>query len=206
MNPIQPTPNRDDGYDITDYYAVDERLGSLGDFVELVHQAENRGLRVIIDLVVNHTSDEHPWFRSARADPASPYRDWYVWTTSEPVDLTDGVVFPGVQKTTWTWDDDAQAWYHHRFYDFQPDLNWANPAVRAEMAKVVSFWLQVGVSGFRMDAAPFVIEDTQTRPHGAASALRVARRVPCPSQLAARRRSRARRSQRRARRAGRVLR
>jgi maltose alpha-D-glucosyltransferase/alpha-amylase len=109
---------------------------------------------------VNHTSDEHPWFQASR-DPRSPYRDWYVWTESEPLDTTDGVVFPGVQETTWTWDDEAQAWYHHRFYDFQPDLNWANPAVRAEIAKVVSFWLQLGVSGFRMDAAPFVIEDTR---------------------------------------------
>jgi len=161
LNPIQPTPNGDDGYDISDFYAVDDRLGTLGDVVELVHQADNRGLRVIIDLVVNHTSVEHPWFRSARSDPSSPYRDWYVWSASEPADVTDGVVFPGVQKTTWTWDDEAGAWYHHRFYDFQPDLNWANPAVRAEIAKVISFWLQLGVSGFRMDAAPFVIEDTR---------------------------------------------
>jgi maltose alpha-D-glucosyltransferase/alpha-amylase len=161
LNPIQPTPNGDDGYDISDFYAVDDRLGTLGDFVELVHQADNRGLRVIIDLVVNHTSVEHPWFQSARSDPSSPYRDWYVWSASEPADVTDGVVFPGVQETTWTWDDAAEAWYHHRFYDFQPDLNWANPQVRAEIAKVVSFWLQLGVSGFRMDAAPFVIEDTR---------------------------------------------
>ena len=161
LNPIQPTPNRDDGYDISDFYAVDDRLGTLGDVVELVHQADNRGLRVIIDLVVNHTSIEHPWFQSARSDPRSPYRDWYVWSASEPADITDGVVFPGVQKTTWTWDDEAEAWYHHRFYDFQPDLNWANPEVRAEIAKVISFWLQLGVSGFRMDAAPFVIEDTR---------------------------------------------
>src|SRR6478735_4993219 len=161
LNPIQPTPNRDDGYDVSDFYAVDVRLGTLGDLVELIHQADNRGLRVIIDLVVNHTSIEHPWFQSARSDPSSPYRDWYVWSASEPADVTDGVVFPGVQRTTWTWDDEAEAWYHHRFYDFQPDLNWANPAVRAEIAKVISFWLQLGVSGFRMDAAPFVIEDTR---------------------------------------------
>src|SRR5688572_21959389 len=137
LNPIQPTPNGDDGYDISDFYAVDDRLGTLGDFVELIHQAENRGLRVIIDLVVNHTSIEHPWFQAARADPRSPYRDWYVWSASEPADVTDGVVFPGVQKTTWTWDDSAEAWYHHRFYDFQPDLNWANPDVREEIGKVV---------------------------------------------------------------------
>jgi maltose alpha-D-glucosyltransferase/alpha-amylase len=159
LNPIHPTPNRDDGYDVADYYGVDSRLGSLGDFVELVHQATNRGLRIIIDLVVNHTSIEHPWFESARCNPSSPYRDWYVWSETEPPHKHDGVVFPGVQETTWTFDDEAQAWYHHRFYDFEPDLNWANEAVRREIAKVVSFWLQLGVSGFRMDAAPFVIED-----------------------------------------------
>src|SRR4051794_26155348 len=161
LNPVHPSPNRDDGYDITDYYGIDPRLGSLGDFVEFVHQAGNRGLRVIIDLVVNHTSDEHPWFQSARSSPDSPHRDWYVWSPSEPVNIDDGIVFPGVQKSTWTFDKTAKAWYHHRFYDFQPDLNWANPEVRAEVAKIVAFWLQLGVSGFRMDAAPFVIEDTR---------------------------------------------
>src|SRR5579871_3285146 len=159
LGPVHPSPNRDDGYDVTDYYGVDPRLGSLGDFVELVHQASNRGLRIIIDLVVNHTSDQHPWFQSARADPASPYRDWYVWSQTEPPAITSGVVFPGVQDTTWSYDKKARAWYYHRFYDFQPDLNWANPDVRAEVAKIVAFWLQLGVSGFRMDAAPFVIED-----------------------------------------------
>jgi maltose alpha-D-glucosyltransferase/alpha-amylase len=159
LNPVHPSPNRDDGYDVSDYYGIDRRLGSLGDFVEFVHQASNRGLRVIIDLVVNHTSDEHPWFQEARSSPDSPKRDWYVWSESEPVGIEDGVVFPGVQKTTWTYDETAGAWYHHRFYDFQPDLNWANPEVRREMSKVVAFWLQVGVAGFRLDAAPFVIED-----------------------------------------------
>jgi maltose alpha-D-glucosyltransferase/alpha-amylase len=159
LNPIHPTPNRDDGYDVADYYDVDPRLGSLGDFVEFVHQADNRGLRVIIDLVVNHTSIDHPWFQSARRDRSSPYRDWYVWSDTEPPHEHDGVVFPGVQEATWTYDDEAAAWYHHRFYDFEPDLNWANERVRREIAKVISFWLQLGVSGFRMDAAPFVIED-----------------------------------------------
>ena len=161
LNPIHPSPNRDDGYDVTDFYGVDPRLGTLGDFTELVHQAGNRGLRVIIDLVVNHTSDEHPWFRSARADPASPYRDWYVWSTDEPSDRRQGMVFPGIQKETWTFDEEAAAWYYHRFYDFQPDLNMANPQVRAEVRKIMGFWLQMGVSGFRMDAAPFIIEITR---------------------------------------------
>src|SRR6195952_1959367 len=163
LNPIHPTPNRDDGYDVTDYYGIDPRIGTLGDFAEFLHQAGNRGLRVIIDLVVNHTSDQHPWFQSARSDPKSPYRDWYVWSNDEPSDRHQGMVFPGKQKETWTFDDAAQAWYYHRFYNFQPDLNMANPEVRAEIHRVVSFWVQLGVSGFRMDAAPFVIE--QTRPN-----------------------------------------
>src|SRR3954454_25018394 len=92
LNPIHPSPRRDDGYDVADFYGVDSRFGSMGDFVELVHQATNRGLRIVIDLVVNHTSDEHPWFQSARSDPKSPYRDWYVWSTSEPVNPRDGIV------------------------------------------------------------------------------------------------------------------
>jgi maltose alpha-D-glucosyltransferase/alpha-amylase len=163
LNPIHPTPNRDDGYDITDYYGVDPRIGTLGDFAELLHQAENRGLRVILDLVVNHTSDEHPWFQSARSDPKSPYRDWYVWSKEEPSDRRQGMVFPGFQKETWTYDDVAEAWYYHRFYDFQPDLNVANPEVRAEIRKILGYWLRLGVSGFRIDAAPFIIE--QTRPN-----------------------------------------
>lgn len=159
LSPIHPTPNRDDGYDVADYYGVDPRIGSLGDFVELVHQCENRGLRLIIDLVVNHTSNEHPWFQSARSSPDSPYRDWYVWSKLEPENAADGVVFPGYQRGTWSFDAQAEEWYHHRFYDFQPDLNWSNPQVRAEIGRVVAFWLQLGVSGFRMDGAPFVIEE-----------------------------------------------
>jgi maltose alpha-D-glucosyltransferase/alpha-amylase len=159
LNPIHPTPDCDDGYDVADYYGVDPRIGSLGDFVELVHQASNRGLRILIDLVVNHTSDQHPWFRSARSSPDSPHRNWYVWSPTEPPHKTDGVVFPGVQEATWTYDDEADAWYHHRFYDFEPDLNWLNPEVRDEVAKVIAFWLQLGVAGFRVDAAPFMIEE-----------------------------------------------
>ncbi|HEY4569510.1 MAG TPA: alpha-amylase family protein, partial [Kribbella sp.] len=161
LHPIHPTPGRDDGYDVTDFYAVDPRLGTLGDFAELLHQADNRGIRVIIDLVVNHTSDEHPWFVSARSDPDSPYRDWYVWSQTEPPDRHQGMVFPGEQSETWTYDRRARAWYYHRFYDFQPDLNFANPAVRAEVKKIMAFWLQLGVSGFRMDAVPFIIELTE---------------------------------------------
>jgi maltose alpha-D-glucosyltransferase / alpha-amylase len=149
LNPIHPSPHRDDGYDVSDYYAVDPRLGSLGDFAELALEAAARGIRLIVDLVVNHTSDAHPWFRSARASTDSPYRDWYVWSDSEPPDRRQGIVFPGEQKDTWTFDEQAQAWYYHRFYDFQPDLNWRNPKVHAEIKKVMAFWLQLGADGFR---------------------------------------------------------
>ena len=158
LNPIHPSPRCDDGYDISDYYGIDPRLGTLGDFVELATQARSRGIRLLLDLVVNHTSDQHPWFSAARSDPNSPYREWYVWSEQEPPDRRQGIVFPGEQTETWTMDDAAGLWYYHRFYDFQPDLNWANPAVRAEIKKVMGFWLQLGASGFRIDAAPFVIE------------------------------------------------
>ncbi|MDG6102000.1 alpha-amylase family protein [Dactylosporangium aurantiacum] len=161
LHPIHPTPGRDDGYDATDFYNVDPRLGTLGDFAELLHEAANRGIKVIIDLVVNHTSDEHPWFQSAVASKDSPYRDWYVWSDKEPADRFQGMVFPGEQAETWTYHRRARAWYYHRFYDFQPDLNFANPLVRAEIKKILAFWIQLGVAGFRMDAVPFIIELTE---------------------------------------------
>jgi maltose alpha-D-glucosyltransferase/alpha-amylase len=157
LMPFQPSPGRDNGYDVTDYYGVDPRYGTLGDFVEFTHGCKQRGMRVIIDLVVNHTSDQHPWFKAARADPESKYRDWYVWSKTEPRNADSGIVFPGVQKSTWTRDAAAKAWYFHRFYEFQPDLDTANPYVQAEILKIMGFWLELGVSGFRMDAVPFVI-------------------------------------------------
>jgi len=157
LMPFQPSPWRDDGYDIADYYNVDPRHGTLGDFVEFTQGCRQRGIRVLIDLVVNHTSNEHTWFRTACKDPKSKYRDWYVWSAKEPPNATSGVVFPGVQKSTWTWEKTARAYYFHRFYDFQPDLNTANPDVQAEILKIMGFWLELGVDGFRMDAVPFVI-------------------------------------------------
>ena len=157
LMPFQTSPGKDDGYDVADYYSVDPKFGTLGDFVEFTHGAKQRGMRVLIDLVVNHTSNEHPWFKSARSDPASPYRDWYVWSKKKPANANTGMVFPGVQKTTWTYDETAKEYYFHRFYDFQPDLNTANPRVQAEILKVMGFWIELGVSGFRMDAVPFVI-------------------------------------------------
>jgi maltose alpha-D-glucosyltransferase / alpha-amylase len=157
LMPFQPSPGKDDGYDVADYYGVNPHFGTLGDFVEFTQGCRQRGLRVLIDLVVNHTSDQHPWFQEARRDPDSKYRNWYVWSKKKPRNAASGVVFPGVQKSTWTRDDVAKEYYFHRFYDFQPDLNTANPEVQAEILKIMGFWLQLGVSGFRMDAVPFVI-------------------------------------------------
>ena len=159
LMPVQASPGKDDGYDVSDYYNVDSRYGTLGDFVEFTHAARQRGIRVIIDLVVNHTSNQHAWFKEARRDPKSKYRDWYVWSKKKPRDANKGMVFPGVQKSTWTYDSVARAWYFHRFYDFQPDLNTSNPHVQAEILKIMGFWIQLGVSGFRMDAVPFVISE-----------------------------------------------
>ncbi|AXG12266.1 alpha-amylase family protein [Intrasporangium calvum] len=160
LNPIHPTPFKDGGYDVADYYDVDPALGNLGDFAEFMAECDERGIRVMLDLVLNHTSDEHPWFQAARSDPDSPYRDWYVWSEEEPPDRDQGMVFPGVQESTWSYDETAGAWYHHRFYAFQPDLNVLNPQVRSEMKKIVTFWERLGVSGFRLDGAPFLIEKT----------------------------------------------
>ncbi len=157
LMPFQPSPGKDGGYDIADYYGVGPEYGTLGDFVEFTSACRQRGLRVLIDLVVNHTSDQHPWFQEARRDPQSKYRDWYVWSKKKPKNANSGIVFPGVQKSTWTYDEEAKAYYFHRFYDFQPDLNTGNPEVQAEILKIMGFWLQLGVSGFRMDAVPFVI-------------------------------------------------
>jgi maltose alpha-D-glucosyltransferase/alpha-amylase len=157
--PFYPSPRRDDGYDVTDYYGVDPRYGTSGDFIEFMNQAREHGIRVIVDLVVNHTSNQHPWFRDARSNPKSKYRDWYVWSKKRPRGWNKGMVFPGVQKSTWSFDSEAHEWYFHRFYDFQPDLNTQNPEVREEIKRIMGYWLELGVSGFRVDALPFVISE-----------------------------------------------
>ncbi|TFZ04792.1 alpha-amylase family protein [Ramlibacter rhizophilus] len=164
LAPFQKSPRRDDGYDISDYYQVDPIFGTLGDFVDFTHEAQQRGIRVMMDMVVNHTSDQHPWFQEARRDPASKYRDYYVWSDTKPRDAEDGIIFPGVQETTWTYDEQAGQFYFHRFHDFQPDLNTQNPRVLAEIRKIMGFYLELGVSGFRMDAMPFVIETKGPQP------------------------------------------
>lgn len=158
LAPFQPTPNKDNGYDVKDYYSVDPRHGNSGQFVEFMHQARKRGIKVIIDLVVNHTSDQHPWFREARKNPNSKYRNWYIWSKKKPKNADEGMVFPGVQKSTWTYDKIAKEYYHHRFYKHQPDLNMDNPEVREEIRRIMGYWLELGISGFRVDAVPFILE------------------------------------------------
>jgi trehalose synthase len=166
LMPFYPSPNRDDGYDITDFYAVEPRLGSLGDFVAFVRTAKDRGMRIIVDLVVNHTSDRHPWFRNSRAGRNAPHRDWYVWA-DEPLEEPDTeVVFPDAEDSIWTEDERSGQWYLHHFYAHQPDLNIGNPAVREEIVKIAGFWLELGVDGFRVDAVPFLIETGGTAAGG----------------------------------------
>ena len=157
LMPCYPSPDRDDGYDITDFYGVDHRLGHLGDFVEVIRIARDRGIRVIVDLVVNHTSDRHPWFKAARSSPDSPFRDFYVWR-DEPPAHQPAPVFPDQETSDWQWDEKAGQYYQHVFYRQQPDLNITDERVRDEIAKVIGFWLELGVSGFRIDAVPFLLQ------------------------------------------------
>ena len=156
--PFFPTPNRDNGYDIIDYYGIDPRLGTLGDFVEFMEEAKDRQLRVMIDLVLNHTSVEHPWFKEASSSRENPYHHYYVWRYDEPPDTSDEAIFPPQQTGIWTYAPGVDGWYLHRFYDHQADLNITHPEVRKEMKKVIGFWMEMGVCGFRVDAVPFLIE------------------------------------------------
>jgi trehalose synthase len=161
LMPFYPSVQRDDGYDVTDFYGIDGRLGTAGDFAELIRTAADRGIRVIADLVVNHTSDRHPWFEAGR-DRESPFHGFYVWADEKPPEKPGDVVFPDQEDSNWAYDRKARQWYLHRFYSHQPDLNVANPAVRDEIAQVVGYWLQQGLAGFRVDAVPFLIEPTGT--------------------------------------------
>ncbi|GAA3239125.1 alpha-amylase family protein [Actinocorallia longicatena] len=158
LMPFFPSPRRDDGYDISDYYAVDPRLGTLGDLVEFLRTARDRGIRVIADLVVNHTSDQHPWFQDARSSRDSQYRDWYVWVDEPPADGPKDIAFPDQENSVWELDEGTGQYFLHRFYRFQPDLNISNPAVRDEIARILGFWMELGLSGFRVDAVPFMLE------------------------------------------------
>ena len=162
LMPFYPTPDRDDGYDVTDLYGVDHRLGTHGQLVELIRTANDRGIRVIADVVINHTSNQHPWFKAARRSTDNPMRDYYVWRSDAPPDTSDQVVFPDKEDSIWELDDKTGEWYLHHFYKHQPDLNVANQQVRDEIARTMGFWLQVGLDGFRVDAVPFFIDDVET--------------------------------------------
>jgi maltose alpha-D-glucosyltransferase / alpha-amylase len=156
--PIYPSPLRDDGYDISDYYGVLPTYGTLADFRTLVEAVHRRGMRLITDLVLNHTSDQHPWFQSARSSRASPYRDYYVWSDSDQKYQNARIIFLDTEKSNWTWDTQAGQYFWHRFYSSQPDLNYDNPAVRVEMLNVMKFWMDQGIDGFRADAVPYLFE------------------------------------------------
>ncbi|MEH6407133.1 MAG: alpha-amylase family protein [Leeuwenhoekiella sp.] len=158
LSPFNSTPNKDDGYDITDYYSIDNRLGTLDDYSLFMQNAKDLNIKIIMDLVVNHTSNEHPWFKEAEEDTTSIYHKWYLWSKEQPENYDTGMIFPGVQKETWTYDSIAKEYYYHRFYDFQPDLNMQYLPVQREVKKIMKYWLEKGVNGFRLDAVPFIIE------------------------------------------------
>lgn len=158
--PFFPTPNKDNGYDIQDYYSVSEKLGNLGGFVELVDTADELGLRILIDLVVNHTSDQHPWFQEAVKNKDSKYRNYYIWIDEKPKDAPTYAIFGEKQGgSNWKYHKEAGAYYYHTFYPHQPDLNLTNPEVRKEIQRIMHFWLKLGISGFRMDAVPHMLRE-----------------------------------------------
>ena len=161
LMPFYPSPGRDDGYDVKDFYGVDPRLGNHGELVEVIRTAHSRGIRVIADLVVNHTSDQHPWFQASRRSTTNEFRDYYIWRSTDPGDTSDEVVFPDDEDGIWTKDDRTGEWYLHHFYSHQPDLNLAHPAVRDEILRAVGFWLELGIDGFRVDAVPFLMQNAE---------------------------------------------
>jgi maltose alpha-D-glucosyltransferase/alpha-amylase len=156
--PIYPSPLLDDGYDIADYYDIHPDYGNLEDFKLFLHAAHQQGMRVIIDLILNHTSDQHRWFQSARQGQENPFHDYYVWNDDDQKYSMARIIFLDTEQSNWTWDESAQRYYWHRFYASQPDLNFDNPVVREEMLIVAKFWLELGVDGFRADAVPYLFE------------------------------------------------
>lgn len=160
--PTYPSPLVDDGYDIADYYGVHEDFGTLDDMKQLIEEVHNRGMKIITDLVMNHTSDQHPWFQAARKDKTSPYYDYYVWSDTKNKYPHARVIFNDSLDSNWTWDEEAEQYFWHRFYPQQPDLNYDNPAVRQEILDIIDFWLGLGIDGFRADAVPYLFEREDT--------------------------------------------
>ena len=158
LMPFFPSPLRDDGYDIADYNSVHPNYGTLNDFKEFLSSAHDRGIRVLIELVANHTSDQHPWFQESRSSRDNPKRDWYVWNETDTTYRKARIIFIDTEMSNWAWDPVSKAYYWHRFFSHQPDLNFDNPAVQEEMWNIMKFWLEIGVDGFRLDAVPYLIE------------------------------------------------
>jgi maltose alpha-D-glucosyltransferase/alpha-amylase len=158
LMPFFPSPLRDDGYDISDYTSVHSNYGTLDDFKKFLTSAHESGIKVIIELVLNHTSDQHPWFQESRSSGDNPHRDWYVWSDTDTKYRGARIIFLDTEMSNWAWDPVSKSYYWHRFFSHQPDLNFENPAVREELWKVVKFWLAVGVDGFRLDAVPYLVE------------------------------------------------
>ncbi|MCC7241008.1 MAG: maltose alpha-D-glucosyltransferase [Acidobacteria bacterium] len=156
--PMYPSPFRDDGYDISDYCSIHPSYGSMQDFRDFLEAAHARGLRVITELVLNHTSDQHAWFKEARSSRDHPLRDWYVWSDTDDRYAGVRIIFTDTERSNWAWDPQTKQYYWHRFFSHQPDLNFDNPAVREEFWNVMKFWLEIGVDGFRVDAVPYLIE------------------------------------------------
>jgi maltose alpha-D-glucosyltransferase/alpha-amylase len=160
--PIYESPLRDGGYDISDFFQVLPEFGDLGDFVELVDAAHKRGIRIVADLVMNHTSDQHSWFQASRSDPDGPFGDFYVWSDTDERYPDARIIFVDTETSNWTWDPVRQQYFWHRFFAHQPDLNYENPAVQDAMLEVLRFWLDLGIDGFRLDAVPYLFEEEGT--------------------------------------------
>ena len=162
LMPFFPSPLRDDGYDISDYRSVNPTYGSLDDFKTFLNAAHQRGIRVIIEMVLNHTSDQHPWFQESRSSRDNPRRDWYVWSDTDTKYKGTRIIFLDTELSNWAWDPVSKQYYWHRFFSHQPDLNYDNPKVLEEMWDVMRFWLNMGVDGFRLDAVPYLVEREDT--------------------------------------------
>ena len=160
--PFYPSPLRDDGYDVADFRSIAASYGTTEDFRRLLEEAHRRGMRVIVDLILNHTSDQHAWFQAAKTSPDAPTRQYYVWSETDQKYPRARIIFVDTEKSNWTWDSEAQAYFWHRFFSHQPDLNYDNPEVRRAMIQVMEYWLDQGLDGFRCDAVPYLFEREDT--------------------------------------------